>query len=78
MFNTNKEIPMNFVNLGYDAAHAYVAKTPGAFWDGWEVVIWKRNPRAFKRTDGMFRNGEWGTARRFVLNPSGKWRLPLK
>jgi hypothetical protein len=69
---------MNFVNLGYDAAHAYVNKTPGAFWDGWEVVIWKSNPRAYKRTDGMFRNGRWGTARRFSVTTSGKWRLPIK
>lgn len=58
---------MNFVNLGYDAAHAYVSKTTGAFWDGWEVVLWKSNPRAYKRTDGMFRDGQWGTAFTFAM-----------
>jgi hypothetical protein len=69
---------MNFVYLGYEAAHAYVSKTPGAFWDQWDVVLWKKNPRGFRRTDGMFHNGQWGTARRVTVNSSGKWRLPIK
>lgn len=72
---------MKHKHLNYGKAHKYVDSfLPTAqrevFWDGYDIVIWKRNPGALMTKSGMFRNGQWGAARRIKVSDSGTWRLP--
>jgi len=62
--------------LDYDAAHKFVNHTPDAFWDGWEIVVWKPQRNAYSNRSGMFRNGRWGIARKYSVNPDGLWAVP--
>jgi len=64
------------MQLHYDDAHAFVNKTRGAFWDGWDIVLWKPNSNGMTSKTGMFRNGKWGTARRYPVLNDGSWAVP--
>ena len=64
--------------LDYDQAHEFVSKSKSAFWDGWDIVVWKRNQNGTTNPRGMFRDGAWGIANRFPVTETGVWRLPDK
>lgn len=49
-----------------------------AFWDGWNIVIWKPNPNGATNKKGMFRKGRWGIADRYSVKSDGTWRIPTK
>lgn len=67
--------------LNYDQAHNYVdtfvSKGKDVFWDGWDILIFKKNPSGYMVKNGMFRNGQWGTVRRVKTTERGTWRLPV-
>ena len=69
----------NFVYLDYDQAHDYVEREQkrgkAVYWDGWNIVSFRKNPSGFMRKDGAFRNGSWGTIRSIRPNKYGKWRV---
>jgi hypothetical protein len=52
-------------------------KTQEAFWNNYDLIIWKRNANGFTDKDGMFR-GEWGLAEKIAVNEQGIWKLPKK
>jgi hypothetical protein len=47
-----------------------------AFWDGYTLVVWKRDASGFSNKRGMFRNNTWGLTNRFAMNDKGTWELP--
>ena len=67
--------------LNYAQAHDYVSeqasKGKAVFWDGWDIVIWKKNPSGYMVKNGQFRDGHWGTTRRIKVTDRGTWRAPL-
>jgi hypothetical protein len=64
--------------LNYDEAHDWVSNNSRALWDGWDIVIWKRNPNGATNKKGLYRNGSWGIADRYSVNSDGNWRIPNK
>lgn len=60
------------LKLDLAGAERFVSGHPGAFWEGWELVLFKSNPAGFSRKDGMFR-GEWGVAKRISPNEQGRY-----
>lgn len=46
-----------------------------AFWEGWDLVIWRPNGEGFIRENGMFRNGKWGTYFRVRPNVRGCYKV---
>ena len=53
------------------------AKNQKAFWNNYELIIWKKDASGYTRKDGMFLN-EWGTAEKISVNNEGIWKLPKK
>ena len=52
-------------------------KTQEAFWNNYDLVIWKKNADGYTEMNGMFRN-EWGIAEIITANENGIWKLPKK
>ena len=52
-------------------------KTQSAFWNNYELIIWKKDANGYTRKDGMFLN-EWGTAEKISVDNQGIWKLPKK
>jgi hypothetical protein len=52
-------------------------KSQKAFWNNYDLVIWKKDANGYTRTDGMFLN-EWGTAEKISVDKKGIWKLPKK
>jgi len=46
-----------------------------AFWEGWDLIIWRPNGEGAIRTSGMFRNNKWGTHFRIRPNVRGAYRV---
>lgn len=68
-----------FASLSYESAHNYVKKMQDrkkpVFWDGWDMIIHRPNPRAFMSKDGHFYDGRWGFQVRISPDSSGTWRV---
>ncbi len=47
-----------------------------AFWDGYTLIVWKKDATGFSNKRGMFRNNTWGLTNRFPLTNGGDWDLP--
>jgi len=52
-------------------------KNVKAFWENYDLVVWKKDASGFTNPKGMFRN-DWGTAEKFFVENDGTWRLPVK
>lgn len=65
------------MTLGWKAAHNFVRKEAAAGksvrWDGWDIVMFRANPAAWMKRDGVFHSGQWGYERRIQPNNFGKW-----
>lgn len=70
---------MSFVYLDYDQAHEYVDSQQNrdntVYWEGWDIMSFRKNPAGYMKKDGAFVNGKWGTMRRIKPNKYGKWRI---
>lgn len=64
--------------LNYDQAHDMVSRRRDLFWDGWDIVLWRKNALGATHKRGMYRNGTWGLTQRWSLNRSGEWKVPNK
>jgi hypothetical protein len=75
----------NHKYVNFDQAHDYVGQNAASvnpaikdiFWDGYDIVVWKRNPGGYMVNNGMYRNGAWGTTRRIKMTDRGTWRVPV-
>jgi hypothetical protein len=54
-----------------------MAKNQKAFWNNYDLVIWKKDSSGYTRKDGMFLK-EWGTAEKISVDNKGIWKLPKK
>jgi hypothetical protein len=63
--------------IDYDTAHKIVDEQSNLFWDGWTIMDWKPSRDAFYKKNGMFRNGRWGTVKRYFPGING-WKVPVK
>lgn len=61
------------LKLDLQAAERFVSGHPGAYWDGWTMVIFKETPSGYSRRDGMMRDGAWGIAKRVEPNEQGRY-----
>lgn len=54
----------------------YKSEKNDAYWDNYDLVIWKKDHSGFFNIKGMFRKNSWGTAIRFIVNKNGTWTIP--
>lgn len=64
------------MTVTYRKIHEVVSNTTDAFWDGWTAVFWRQDPSGYLKTNGMFRNGQWGVAFKSNPNSYGHYRVP--
>ena len=71
---------MPTIALNYEQAHAFVEKNKdnGFFWDGYTIVRWAPSNNGYMQPNGMYRNGKWGYANRYLLTSQGTWRVSDK
>jgi hypothetical protein len=48
-----------------------------AFWNNYELIIWKKNSSGYTDKNGMLRN-ELVLAEKISVNEQGIWKLPKK
>jgi len=68
------------ITLDYDAAHDYVESKAGdrrrkVFWEGWNIVTFRPNPRGMFAKNGRYIDGRWGFATVTEPDSSGLWRV---
>lgn len=66
------------MNLNYEQAHKFVAKNRFVSWEGWDVVLFCPNRRAYYKKDGAFKYGKWGFVKKISCNNNGIWEIPNK
>lgn len=54
-----------------------VVNNPNLHWEGWDVVMYKKNDSAQFNVNGSFRNGEWYNKFVYPITESG-WSIPEK
>ena len=60
--------------LNYKQAHDYVEHNKHfAFWEGWDLVLFRPTPVGYSKQQGMFRDGKWGMATRIRPDSAGNW-----
>ena len=52
------------------------SNTVDAYWDNYDLVIWKKNNNGYTNKKGMFRRNSWGIADKVSINNQGIWTLP--
>jgi hypothetical protein len=66
--------------LDYRQAHEFVTRTRTARWEGWDIVNFFPNPRAFYRPDGVFdrKTSRWGFEQRSTPKANGTWTVKVR
>jgi hypothetical protein len=61
--------------LNYRQAHRFVNRNGNARWDGWNIVLFIKNPRGFMHKNGRFdrRTSSWGFEKIVRVNTQGQW-----
>jgi len=49
-----------------------------AFWNNYDLVIWKKDNSGYSDIKGIYRNDAWGKAEKISVNSEGIWKLPNK
>lgn len=52
-----------------------VVSQPQLDWEGWDVVMYKKNNAAQFHVNGVYRNGEWYNKFTYPITESG-WSIP--
>jgi hypothetical protein len=66
----------SYTTLSLEEAELYVQHTNNAWWENYDLIVWKQNPGAWSKKNGMMRNGKWGNALRIPVSKEGTWRMP--
>lgn len=56
----------------------FASVTKEAYWDNYDLVIWKKDYSGFTNKKGVYRQNVWGIADRISVNNRGTWVLPKK
>lgn len=62
--------------LDYDKAHRAVKVNSNLYWDGWDIISFKRDNAAMFKKNGIRHNGVWGIHERFIVGSNGTWEVP--
>lgn len=71
--DTRKE--MQITSL--DKMETIVKSRSNLEWDGWDVIVYKRDNAGFLKQDGAFRYGRWHTMQRIPVTREG-WSVPKR
>lgn len=52
--------------------------TKEAYWDNYDLIIWKKDYSGFTNKNGVFRQNVWGIADRISVSNKGTWILPKR
>lgn len=66
----------SYNTLNLEQAELFVKTNVNAWWENYDIVIWKQNPGAWSKKNGLMRDGKWGVSRRIKINNDGTWRIP--
>jgi hypothetical protein len=68
------------LNLTERGVEIFIKKSKNiqAFWDNYDLIIWKKTPTGFTDTKGLFRKNAWGVHERIAVSNNGIWKLPKK
>ncbi len=61
------------LKLNHDEAQEYVESTKFAEWDGWDILLFKPNKRAYTDSRGVRKYDKWGYETRIECNSEGYW-----
>lgn len=73
---------MNTLTLGIKKADQFVTEQVAlgndVYWDGWDMVFFRPEPKGIYSKAGAFRNGQWGFANRTPVNEKGLWEVDFR
>jgi len=62
--------------LNYKQVHAYVERNKHfAYWDGWDLMLFRPTQVGYSKPQGMFRDGKWGMSTRISPDEKGLWNI---
>ncbi len=65
---------MKTVALDYNAVHS--TRIKNSYWDGWTLVLIKKNPSAYTQKNAVFRDGAWhSVVDRVSPDVNGLWHV---
>ena len=53
-------------------------KKEEAFWNNYDLIIWKKDNSGYSDINGSYRNNSWGKAEKISVNSKGVWEIPIK
>lgn len=53
----------------------YNSLMKNAYWNNYDLIIWKKNYNGFFKQNGLFRK-TWGVADKVSVDQNGMWALP--
>ena len=62
--------------LNLEQAELFVNKNVNAWWENYDIVIWRENSGAWSKQSGLMKNGKWGIVKRIKISNDGTWRIP--
>jgi hypothetical protein len=62
--------------LNLEETEKFVQLNENAWWENYDLIIWKKNPGAWSKKNGKMYNGNWGTILRIPVSTEGTWRVP--
>lgn len=65
-----------FRMLSLNQAEKFVRTTPNAWWENYDLIVWTPTHTGWSKKNGRFHDGQWGTAKRIVVNNDGLWKVP--
>lgn len=65
------------LNLDYDAVHRFQSSYENSYWDGWDLVLFKQDPRGATSKRGEYINNQWVTTNRISPDSNGTWRFKV-
>jgi hypothetical protein len=59
----------------YDEIDEFVTKQPNMVFEGWDVLVDRRNHAGWMRKAGVQKSGTWYTRQRVSCNAKGVWEF---
>jgi len=64
----------NVLNL--EQAELFVKTNKNSWWENYDIILWRQNPGAWSKKNGLMRDGKWGIAKRIKISNEGTWSIP--
>ena len=70
------------LNLTEQGVEVFIKRLQGAslyaYWDNYDLIIWRKTPIGFANIMGLFKKDAWGVHERIIISNDGTWKLPKK